>query len=175
MQNIDEQQYLHFPSPPSTTLVHHTCAIIAKFLHQTHSKQAQSPGGCRRTVEGRSGVKVWKKSCIPIKEDRKIPSSDLWRHVRMQIERGFVWAAAGPSISPKTQPTSSAILPLTPLLWIIVNSHGHKSEIPIITIGPYLSRMFPVWLELLYRMRTVVSCYLNHSFKQRSSNLDNNI
>lgn len=88
----------------STTLVHHTCAMMAKFLRQTHSKQAQSPGGCRRMVEGRSGVKVGKNPACQSKKNEKSyhPTSDVMSECRSSM--ALSEQHAGPSISQKHTP-----------------------------------------------------------------------
>lgn len=115
----------------STTLVHHTCAMIAKFLHQTHSNRAQGPGWCKRAVERRSGVKVWKNPAFQSKKKEKPhhPTSDIMAECSPNMDLAEQLLAR--LFATNTLSTSSVILPLMPLLCIIAESHGHKSAIKI--------------------------------------------
>lgn len=154
MQNIDEQQHLHFPSPS----VRHWSITRVPWWQNPFTKLIQS----KRKVQAGAGERSKKCGKI-LHSNQRRKKNPIIRPLTSCQNADQAWICLSSMLArlfPKsTLPTSSASLPLMPLLWSIVNSHGPKSAISIITIGLYLTWMFPDM------MRTVFLCYLNHGLK----------
>lgn len=157
----------------SATLVHHTCA---KFLHQTHSKQAQCPRWCRRAVECRSGVKVWRNPAFQSKKKGKShhPTSDVMSECRSNMdltEQLLACLFPTNTLSTSCYPSFNAPPLHYRITWSHISNYNNflflQFNISLCVV--YLIWMFNVWLEVY--VGTVSCFYLNQRLKQLDNNL----